>query len=87
VSEKKHSLAVAVIPPFHDTIDKAVSYLADEGLVGVADFYVSAKWDLPLRQMPWIRRFFWRYAVPAVSPLFDSTPNVALSCSLREICF
>jgi hypothetical protein len=55
-----------VIPPFHDTIDKAVSYLADEGLMGVADFYVSSKWDLPLRQMPWIRRFFWRYALPAL---------------------
>lgn len=53
---------LAVIPPFHDTIDQAFTYLADEGLVGVADFYVSGKWDLPLRQMPWSRRFFWRCA-------------------------
>lgn len=52
----------AVIPPFNDTVDKAMTYLADEGLVGVADFFVSGKWDLPLRQMSWGRRFFWRCA-------------------------
>ena len=55
-------MLLAVIPPFHDTVDKAATYLADEGLVGVADFFVSGKWDLPLRQMPWARRFFWRCA-------------------------
>ena len=56
---------LAVIPAFHDTVDKAMSYLAEEGLIGIADFYVSSKWDLPLRQMPWSRRFFWRCAFPA----------------------
>lgn len=54
----------AVIPPFHDTVTQAMTYLADEGLVGIADFFVSGKWDLPLRQMPWARRFFWRCAAP-----------------------
>ncbi len=50
-----------VIPPFHAAVDRAVSYLdKNEGLLGVADFYVSSKYDLPLRQMPWMRRFFWR---------------------------
>lgn len=58
-------LCCVVIPPFHDTVDKAISYLAEEGLVGVADFFVSSKWDLPLRQMPWARRFFWRCAFPS----------------------
>ena len=52
----------AVIPNFHETVDKALSYLGDNGLLGVADFFVSSKWDLPLRQMPWARRFFWRCA-------------------------
>lgn len=52
---------LAVIPPFHGVIDQAISYLADDGLVGVADFYVSGKYDLPMRQMGWSRRFFWRY--------------------------
>ena len=50
-----------MIPPFHAAIDRAVSYLdRQEGLLGVCDFYVSSKYDLPLRQMPWLRRFFWR---------------------------
>ena len=28
--------------------------------MAVTDFYVSAKHDLPLRQMNWMKRFFWR---------------------------
>ena len=51
----------AVIPPFHSAVDRAISYLDPvSGLLGVTDFYVSAKYDLPLRQMTWARRFFWR---------------------------
>ena len=35
-----------------------MSYLEPaNGLLGVADFYVSGKHDLPLRQMPWARRY------------------------------
>lgn len=49
-----------MIPPFHTVIDQAVSYLAQDGYIGVTDFYVSGKYDLPLRQMNWTRRFFWR---------------------------
>lgn len=62
----------AVIPPFNDTVDKAMTYLADEGLVGVADFFVSGKWDLPLRQMSWGRRFFWRCASFVVVLMLDA---------------
>ncbi len=53
----------AVIPPFHSAVDQAISYLdAERGLMGVTDFFVSSKFDLPLRQMTWARRFFWRCA-------------------------
>ena len=53
---------IAVIPPFHAAVDKAVAYLDPvDGLLGVADFFVSGKHDLPLRQMNHARRFFWRY--------------------------
>jgi len=52
----------AVIPPFHNAVDAACSYLTNDGYLGVADFYVSSKYDLPMRQMPWLRRFFWRWA-------------------------
>ena len=51
----------AVIPPFHAAVDQAITYLhPTEGLLGCCDFFVSSKFDLPLRQMPWLRRFFWR---------------------------
>ena len=56
----------AVIPPFIQAIDRAVSYLEQEGIMGVTDFYVSGKYDLPMRQMGWLRRFFWRWAACAV---------------------
>ena len=46
-----------MIPPFHAAIDHCLAYLEPvNGLLGVADFYVSGKHDLPLRQMPWARR-------------------------------
>jgi betaine lipid synthase len=68
---------LAVIPPFHAAVDRAVSYLdREEGLLGVADFGVSAKYDLPLRQQPWARRFFWR-------AVFD-TDNIDLGPERRQ---
>jgi betaine lipid synthase len=55
------SYSLSMIPPFVDAVDNAVSWLHPaDGLLGVADFYVSGKYDLPMRQMPWARRFFWR---------------------------
>ncbi|KAG2493304.1 hypothetical protein HYH03_008440 [Edaphochlamys debaryana] len=54
------SYSLTMIPPFHSVVDQAVSYLSQDGLLGVADFFVSGKYDLPMRQMGWARRFFWR---------------------------
>ena len=54
------SYSLSMIPPFIDAVDNATGWLAPDGLLGVTDFYVSGKYDLPLRQMPWQRRFFWR---------------------------
>jgi betaine lipid synthase len=51
----------AVIPPFHNAIDNAISMLSPDGFLGVTDFFVSSKYDLPMRQMSWFRRFFWRW--------------------------
>jgi betaine lipid synthase len=53
-------VAAAVIPPFHEAIDNAVMQLAPDGFLGAADFFVSGKYDTPMRQMHWGRRFFWR---------------------------
>lgn len=64
-----------MIPPFYDAVDRAVSYLSPEGYMGVTDFYVSSKYDLPLRQMKWGRRFFWR-------SIFD-TDNIDLGPERR----
>ena len=55
------SYSLSMIPPFHAAVDRAISYLhADTGLLAITDFYTSAKYDLPMRQMTWTRRFFWR---------------------------
>uniref|UniRef100_A0A7S0URH5 Betaine lipid synthase n=1 Tax=Polytomella parva TaxID=51329 RepID=A0A7S0URH5_9CHLO len=54
------SYSLTMIPPFHQVVDQAESYLSGDGYMGVTDFFVSGRFDLPLRQMPWHRRFFWR---------------------------
>eukprot|EP00195_Chlamydomonas_chlamydogama_P005703 CAMPEP_0202899678 /NCGR_PEP_ID=MMETSP1392-20130828/7850_1 /ASSEMBLY_ACC=CAM_ASM_000868 /TAXON_ID=225041 /ORGANISM="Chlamydomonas chlamydogama, Strain SAG 11-48b" /LENGTH=653 /DNA_ID=CAMNT_0049585927 /DNA_START=166 /DNA_END=2127 /DNA_ORIENTATION=- len=54
------SYSLSMIPPFHSVIDGALSYLHPDGFCGVTDFFVSSKYDLPMRQMSWARRFFWR---------------------------
>lgn len=62
----------AVIPPFHSAIDRAISYLdPNDGFLGVCDFYASGRYDLPCRQLSFLRRFFWRSA--KLNMLFVST--------------
>ena len=56
----RHLFYLAVIPPFMDAADNAMSMLAEDGIVGVADFYTSAKYDLPNRQHSYRDRWFWR---------------------------
>jgi hypothetical protein len=50
----------AVVPDFMAAIDNAVAHLAEDGIVGVADFFTSAKYDLPNRQHSYLQRWFWR---------------------------
>ena len=41
-----------MIPPFHTAVDRAITYLDPvHGLLGVTDFFVPSRYDLPLRQM------------------------------------
>ncbi|KAJ7531111.1 hypothetical protein O6H91_14G032700 [Diphasiastrum complanatum] len=54
------SYSLSMIPPFMKVIDQALSYLSEDGIVGVADFYTSAKYDTPNRQHYWLQRWFWR---------------------------
>ena len=70
------SYSLSMIPSFHRAIDQASSYLEEKGMVGVADFYTSAKYDLPCRQMPYLSRVFWR-------SVFDMD-NINLDPSLRQ---
>ena len=69
-----------MIPPFHSAVDRAISYLDPKvGLLGVADFFVPSKYDLPLRQMTWLRRFFWRYVTfPPIHGIFAAKDNCLL---------
>ncbi|CAG9467464.1 unnamed protein product [Pedinophyceae sp. YPF-701] len=54
------SYSLTMIPPFLSAVDNAIDMMADDAILGVADFFVSGKYDSPLRRMSWIRRFFWR---------------------------
>lgn len=54
------SYSLSMIPPFHEAVDNAICQLAPDGFLGAADFFVSGKYDTPMRQMHWGRRFFWR---------------------------
>eukprot|EP00850_Spirogloea_muscicola_P006735 SM000032S12119 [mRNA] locus=s32:681173:683030:+ [translate_table: standard] len=54
------SYSLSMIPPFMDAVDKALGYLDPAGLVGVADFYTSAKFDEAPRQHSFVTRWFWR---------------------------
>lgn len=50
-----------VIPPFLDAVDQALSYLDPAvGILGVADFYTSFKYDTTERQHGYLTRWFWR---------------------------
>ena len=73
-----------MIPPFHAAVDQAVTYLhPTKGLLGCCDFFVSSKFDLPLRQMPWLRRFFWRSPPPTK---FRPVPYSTLTRSPTHAC-
>lgn len=55
------SYSLSMIPPFFAAADNARAMLdPKQGILAVADFAVSSKYDLPYRQMGWLRRFFWR---------------------------
>lgn len=54
-------IVLAVIPPFMAAVDKALSYLDQAvGILGVADFYTSMKYDSLDRQHGYLTRWFWR---------------------------
>ncbi len=83
----------AVIPPFHSAIDRAISYLdPNDGFLGVCDFYASGRYDLPCRQLGFLRRFFWRSAKlnMLLGPIWfhscvcSCLPDVHLSSSVRD---
>ncbi len=76
----------AVIPPFHSAIDRAISYLdPNDGFLGVCDFYASGRYDLPCRQLGFLRRFFWRSA--KLNMLLDSTllSHSCISCCMLYV--
>jgi len=55
------SYSLSMIPPFLDAVDQALSYLDPAvGILGVADFYTSFKYDTTERQHGYLTRWFWR---------------------------
>lgn len=43
------SYSLSMIPPFHNAVDNAIGLLDNTGILGVCDFFVSAKYDEPMR--------------------------------------
>lgn len=54
------SYSLSMIPPFMDAVEAATSYMEEDGIMGVADFFTSTKFDLPIRQHTYNQRWFWR---------------------------
>ena len=54
------SYSLSMIPPFHKAVDHANNLLKRDGIIGIADFYVSERFDKSERQMSVITRQFWR---------------------------
>jgi betaine lipid synthase len=55
------SYSLSMIRDPFAAIDKMFAYLnPDSGVVGVSDFYVSAKFDFPHRQMGYMTRIIWK---------------------------
>ena len=63
------SYSLSMIPEFHPAIDSVTSLLAENGIVGVVDFYVQNKIEFQSRNYiggaidrdcSWISRVFWR---------------------------
>lgn len=54
------SYSLSMIPPFHKAVDHANALLKNDGIIGIADFYVSERFDKPDRQMSVVSRQFWR---------------------------
>ena len=63
------SYSLSMIPDFYSVIDSLSALLADNGVVGVADFYVQSEIDYRSRNYiggkinrhcMWISRVFWR---------------------------
>lgn len=80
------SYSLSMIPPFHAAVDRAVSFLdQDRGLLGVCDFYTSSRYDLPLRQMSWARRFFWQSIFDMDNIVLSSERRAYLDHSLSRV--
>lgn len=54
------SYSLSMIPPFMDAVDNGISFMDEDSILGVADFFTSAKFDLPNRQHTYSQRWFWR---------------------------
>ncbi len=55
------SYSLSMMENIYPVVDRIVSLLSPDGIVGVADFYVSAKRSPtdPTRQVSWFKRWFW----------------------------
>ncbi|KAI8924832.1 hypothetical protein BC831DRAFT_463375 [Entophlyctis helioformis] len=71
------SYSLTMIETYYPIVDRIAEVLAPSGIMGVADFYVSAKRSVdPTRQLGWFMRWFWA--------IWFDQDNVYLSPGRRE---
>nr|KAJ3420957.1 hypothetical protein HK105_004835 [Polyrhizophydium stewartii] len=71
------SYSLTMIETYYPIVDRIAEVLAPSGILGIADFYVSAKRSAdPTRQLGWFMRWFWA--------IWFDQDNVYLSPGRRE---
>lgn len=82
------SYSLSMIPNYYSVIDSLASTLAENGVIGVADFYVQSEVDYKARNYiggdfnrhcMWISRVFWRTWFEADRVNLDAARRVRLS--------
>ena len=87
------SYSLSMIPDYYSVIDALSSRVTDNGIIGVADFYVQSEVDYQSRNYiggeinrhcMWISRVFWRAWFEADRVGLEAARRVSNRCSLFE---
>ncbi|KAL4804623.1 hypothetical protein BDV18DRAFT_165983 [Aspergillus unguis] len=85
--------SLSMIPDYYSTIESLTSLLADDGIMGVVDFYVQGRHDFEARStdnqknrhVNWLARTFWRAWFDLDHISLDSGRRDCLEFKLRTV--